>query len=51
MPKCETCGTELIDRCPLCWAPQCCPECCKKTAAHEDEARIFDENVERNRDD
>ena len=25
---CETCGTETIDKCPRCGAPQCCPECC-----------------------
>jgi len=26
--RCETCGTETIDHCPVCGAPQCCPSCC-----------------------
>jgi len=26
--KCEACGGECIDRCPVCGAPQCCPRCC-----------------------
>ncbi len=25
---CDVCGTELIDRCPVCGAPVCCPRCC-----------------------
>lgn len=25
---CETCGTQIIDRCLVCGAPQCCPKCC-----------------------
>lgn len=25
---CEDCGTKIIDRCPKCGAPQCCPKCC-----------------------
>lgn len=26
--RCEDCGTEIIDRCLRCGAPQCCPRCC-----------------------
>lgn len=29
-PKCEHCGTELIDDCLSCGAPQCCPACCEE---------------------
>jgi hypothetical protein len=29
--KCEHCGTELIDKCPWCGAPVCCPRCCEET--------------------
>lgn len=25
---CEYCGSQTIDRCLLCGAPQCCPVCC-----------------------
>ncbi|MES0445049.1 MAG: hypothetical protein ABUJ92_00750 [Desulfobacterales bacterium] len=25
---CFDCGTECIDNCPRCGAPQCCPKCC-----------------------
>lgn len=25
---CEHCGTHIINRCPRCGAPQCCPRCC-----------------------
>ena len=25
---CDKCGTEAIDRCPMCGAPVCCPKCC-----------------------
>ncbi len=25
---CETCGATIIDDCPQCGAPQCCPNCC-----------------------
>lgn len=28
---CEVCGTECIDRCINCGAPQCCPKCCHDT--------------------
>ena len=28
---CDVCGTECIDRCPCCGAPQCCPRCCEET--------------------
>ena len=27
---CEHCGSETIDHCPMCGAPQCCPTCCKE---------------------
>ena len=30
--RCETCGTETIDHCPVCGAPQCCPSCCADAA-------------------
>ena len=30
---CETCGTECVDRCLICGAPQCCPRCCWETTA------------------
>ena len=30
--KCEECGTELIDQCLRCGAPQCCPKCCLEDA-------------------
>lgn len=26
--KCERCGTECVDGCLSCGAPQCCPKCC-----------------------
>lgn len=26
--RCDACGTETIDGCPVCGAPQCCPRCC-----------------------
>ena len=29
---CDVCGTELIDRCLVCGAPQCCPICCAEAA-------------------
>lgn len=33
-PLCETHRCELIlNGCPQCGAPQCCPECCKETTA------------------
>jgi hypothetical protein len=25
---CDYCGTKLVDKCPHCGAPQCCPLCC-----------------------
>lgn len=25
---CDQCGSECIDRCLRCGAPQCCPKCC-----------------------
>lgn len=25
---CDECGSETIDHCPVCGAPQCCPKCC-----------------------
>lgn len=28
---CDECGTELIDECLRCGAPQCCPKCCAET--------------------
>lgn len=28
---CGDCGTEIIDDCPVCSAPQCCPKCCRET--------------------
>lgn len=28
---CEHCGTKIIDNCPVCGAPQCCPKCCDET--------------------
>ena len=27
--RCDTCGADIIDNCPRCGAPQCCPQCCK----------------------
>jgi len=27
--RCPHCGATLIDNCPTCGAPQCCPQCCK----------------------
>lgn len=30
--QCDDCGTECIDRCPRCGAPQCCPRCCTGSA-------------------
>ena len=26
--RCDECGTQTIDRCLRCGAPQCCPACC-----------------------
>jgi hypothetical protein len=31
--RCETCGTETIDHCAVCGAPQCCPSCCADALA------------------
>jgi hypothetical protein len=31
--KCDTCGTELINRCWQCGAPICCPKCCNEATA------------------
>jgi hypothetical protein len=31
--KCDTCGTELINRCLQCGAPVCCPKCCNEATA------------------
>lgn len=28
---CFTCGSECIDKCSQCGAPQCCPKCCAET--------------------
>ena len=30
---CDECGTETIDRCLVCGAPQCCPKCCAEATA------------------
>lgn len=27
---CEDCGTEIIENCQICGAPNCCPRCCKE---------------------
>jgi len=27
---CDTCGSELIDKCAMCGAPVCCPVCCRQ---------------------
>lgn len=27
---CDYCGHFIIDRCPMCGAPQCCPRCCRE---------------------
>jgi hypothetical protein len=35
--KCEFCGSECIDRCLLCGAPQCCPRCCVESSTEERE--------------
>ena len=29
---CSDCGAALIDRCPACGAPQCCPRCCYESS-------------------
>lgn len=26
--QCDDCGAEVINRCPRCGAPVCCPRCC-----------------------
>jgi hypothetical protein len=31
--RCETCGAETVDHCPVCGAPQCCPSCCADAKA------------------
>lgn len=28
---CESCGTELMDKCNVCGAPVCCPKCCRES--------------------
>lgn len=33
---CDTCGTEIIDNCQRCGAPQCCPKCCAEAEAEHD---------------
>jgi len=30
---CETCGTQIINHCLRCGAPQCCPKCCAETTS------------------
>lgn len=30
--KCEYCGSECIDRCFICGAPQCCLKCCMENS-------------------
>ena len=27
--RCEHCGATIINNCPVCGAPQCCPQCCR----------------------
>ena len=35
--KCEDCGTECIDNCMVCGAPQCCPKCCAESEQFADQ--------------
>lgn len=35
--KCSDCGTNLITKCKICGAPNCCPECCKHTTKEAQE--------------
>jgi hypothetical protein len=27
--RCDECGANLVDNCPVCGAPICCPQCCR----------------------
>ena len=40
--KCDICGTDKIDHCLRCGAPQCCPKCC---SADEDFDRHNQDNT------
>ena len=40
--KCDHCGADIIDNCPRCGAPQCCPQCCRIT---ELEAQLEDRDM------
>ena len=44
--RCGECGALLINNCPYCGAPQCCPSCCKITRL-ETEAIQLKTDVER----
>ena len=37
--KCEYCGTTIIQDCPICGAPNCCPKCCEETTKELFESR------------
>ena len=41
---CNVCGTELVDKCPRCGAPVCCPKCCQETAEANEMNRQYKEN-------
>jgi hypothetical protein len=30
---CDDCGTECVNNCLQCGAPQCCPKCCDEATA------------------
>lgn len=34
--KCDHCGSECIDRCVICGAPQCCPVCCRESILQQE---------------
>lgn len=38
---CEDCGTPIINNCPRCGAPQCCPKCCAKNS----QAVLFNDKI------
>lgn len=49
---CDVCGTECVDRCFKCGAPQCCPKCCDEALSQRfDELdRLETAELEKERD-
>ena len=41
--RCDHCGANIIDNCPRCGAPQCCPQCCRIAALEAENERLRDD--------